>query len=370
MTERVIVTGPDRVGGLFRGCCLLLPLAFSAIFGFRPAAAPPLAITVDRPSLVFETYLADQSRVLAESKPVISEEFFFRNQGKQVVRITGLEPSCGCLAPQLSATEIAPGATGRITLPIRTANEPAGLRDYQVNIRYEDPNPRMVSINWKVRLPEKKLLIEPRVLMVLGDLAEGVEYPVRISDFRPGKAGTPLRITELSAAPAEIQAGVTAQSAGGDVSETTIGVKFSGDLPAGKHRGLITIQTDDGDYPVLQIPVIVGRPEAELEGRVTASPEMGRLVIRRNRPEESAGTEVMIRIPADWSISKLETWPEGLHAAAANAVALENGLQQTMVSITVGELPPAGVLQALLTVRCSTPVGPRMITVPLSVVWL
>lgn len=262
------------------------------------------------------------------------------------------------------------GATGRITLPIRTANEPAGLRDYQVNLYYEDPKPRSVSINWRVRLPEKKLLIEPRVLMVLGDLAEGVEYPIRISDFRAGKAGTPLRITGISAAPAEIEARVAGQTAGGDVSETTIGVKFNGDLSPGKHRGLVTVQTDDGDYPVLQIPVIVGRPEADLEGRLTVSPEMGRLVIRRNRPEESAGAEVMIRTPAEWSVSKLDVWPEGLHASAAEAVALENGLQQTTVSISVGELPPAGVLQALVTVRCSTPGGPRMITVPLSVVWL
>lgn len=370
MTESTFVTGIGRAGGLFRTCCLVLPLAVSAVFSFRPSSAPPLTITVDRPALVFETYLADQSRLEAESKPVISEEFFFRNQGQQVVRITGLEPSCGCLAPQLSATEIAPGGTGRITLPIRTANEPAGLRDYQVNIHYEDPKPRSVSINWRVRLPEKKLLIEPRVLMVLGDHTEGVEYPVQISDFRPGKVAAPLRITGLTAAPAEIEARITGQSAGGDVSETKIGVKFSTELPPGKHRGLITIQTDDTDYPALQIPVIVGRPEADLEDRVTASPQMGRLVIRRNRPEESAGTDVLIRTPEDWSISKLETWPEGLIAAAGEVVKLENGLQQTSVSISVRDLPPAGVLQALLTVRCSTSGGPRLITVPLSVVWL
>jgi hypothetical protein len=370
MPERSVAAISIRSFGTVQTICVLLPLAISAFCSVRPTVGPPLTVTVDRPALVFESYLADQSQITAESKPVISEDFFFRNQGEQTVRITKIEPSCGCLAPQLSAQEFAPGETGRITLPIRTANEPAGLREYMVNISYEDPQPRTVSIFWRVRLPEKKLLIEPRVLMVLGDLSTSDEYAVRISDFRPGRTGTPLRITGVTAAPRQIQAQVSGQTAGGDVSETQISVKFSKDLPPGRHRGMITVETDDADYPALQIPVIVGRAESGLENRVMTSPEMGRVVIRRNRPEESAGTEIVLTTPTDWTITELETWPPQMSASAAAVVPAENDLKRTGISISVTELPPTGILQALLTVHCITPNGPRMITVPLSVVWL
>jgi hypothetical protein len=75
-------------------------------------------------------------------------------------------------------------------------------------------------------------------------------------------------------------------------------------------------------------------------------------------------------MPTDWTITELETWPPQLSASAAAAVPAENDLQRTAVSISIPELPPTGILQALLTVHCTTPNGPRMITVPMSVVWL
>lgn len=353
-----------------RGLFLAVPLAVSTLHVLRPPVAPPLNITADRPALVFESYLADQSRVVAESRPVISEDFHFRNQGREAVRITGLEPSCGCLSPQLSATLIEPGRTGRLTLPIRTVNEPAGLREYQVNIHYEDPRPRTVSVTWRVQLPEKKLLIEPRVLMILGNLAENEVLPIRISDFRPGKTMTPLRITETTASPALIQASVGGQTTSDQASETTVNVRFSSSLPPGKHRGLVTVRTEDPDYPALQIPVIVGRPEPGLEGLLKASPEMGRVVIRQNRLEESAGTSITVTMPDDWSIDRVETFPPQLQVAASTLEPGAEGLLQATLSVGVLELPPAGTQQGLITLHLSSPNGPRLLTVPMSIVWL
>ncbi|MFM7058734.1 MAG: DUF1573 domain-containing protein [Planctomycetota bacterium] len=358
--------GPSILRLLF----LTVPVAASAAHCLHSPFAPPLNITSDRPALVFESYLADQSRIVAESRPVISEEFHFRNQGAETVRITSVEPSCGCLRPQLSSTQIAPGQRGQITLPVRTVNEPAGLREYMVNVHYEDPRPRTVSITWRVQLPEKKLLIEPRVLMILGNLANDETLPVRISDFRPGKTDTPLRITDVSAAPGLITASVGGQTVSADASDTTVNVRFSQNLPPGKHRGIVTVRTEDPDYPALQIPVIVGRPVPDMEGRLKASPEMGRVVIRGNKPEESAGTSIAVFMPADWTVDSQETFPAELLATASPPEADAEGILKTTLAISVTALPPAGVQQGLITLHFKSPDGPQMLTVPLSIVWL
>jgi hypothetical protein len=239
-----------------------------------------------------------------------------------------------------------------------------------VNIHYEDPRPRTVSITWRVQLPEKKLLIEPRVLMILGSLAGDETLPVRISDFRPGNMDHPLRITEVSAAPALITASVGGQTASADASETTINVRFSQNLPPGKHRGIVTVRTEDPDYPALQIPVIVGRPVPDTERILKASPEMGRVVIRGNKPEESAGTSIAVNMPADWTVDRLETFPAALQATADSPSAHSEGIRQTTLTISVNALPPAGVQQGLITIHFNSSGGPQMLTVPLSIVWL
>lgn len=357
---------------LFKVRLLLLavPLLASTAYSLHSPALQPLNITSERPALVFESYLADQSRIVAESRPVISEEFHFRNQGASTVKITGVEPSCGCLRPQLSSTQIEPGQRGRITLPVRTVNEPAGLREYMVNIHYEDPRPRTVSLTWRVQLPEKKLLIEPRVLMILGNLAEDESLPVRISDFRAGKTDTPLRITEVSAAPALIQAAVGGQTVSADASETVVNVRFSSKLPPGKHRGVVTVRTEDPDYPALQIPVIVGKADPELKDCLKVSPEMGRVVIRGNKPEESAGTSIVLSMPAEWTIDRVETFPVELQATAESLEPDSEDSQKTTLAISVTAMPPAGIQQGLVTLHFNSPAGPQMLTVPMSLVWL
>lgn len=98
---------------------LLLPCLGSALSLRNSDSGPALKVTGDRPALVFESYLADRSHITAESKPVISEEFYFRNKGNSVVRVTELTPSCGCLSPSISSREIPPGK--QVVSPCRFA---------------------------------------------------------------------------------------------------------------------------------------------------------------------------------------------------------------------------------------------------------
>jgi len=350
---------------------LLLPCIASALSLRTQNTEPALKVTGDRPALVFESYLADSSHLTAESKPVISEEFYFRNQGQSVVHITELKPSCGCLSPTISSREIPPGETGRITLPIRTANEPAGLREYLLTVQYEDPKPREVTLTWKLRLPEKKLLIEPRVLMVIGESSPTTEYSVTISDFRQGKAQKPLQILDITAAPEFIQAKLASQSAGDELSQTRLDVRFTADVPPGQHRGLITVMTDDADYPAIQIPVVTGRPEKSEQKSTHVTPEMGRVVVQRNQVLSSVGTDIRVNVPAAWTLERTTAWPPQLVATTTKTPSAGDEIQAEFVTeIGLSELPAEGIFQGLILLHFRAGDQPRLVSVPLSIVWL
>lgn len=350
---------------------LMVPSIGSALSLRTRNTEPALNVTGDRPALVFESYLADSSHVTAESKPVISEEFYFRNQGQSVVRITELKPSCGCLSPTISSREIPPGKAGRITLPIRTANEPAGLREYLLTVQYEDPKPREVTLTWKLRLPEKKLLIEPRVLMVIGESSPATDYAVTISDFRQGKAQKPLQILDITAAPEFIQAKLASQSAGDELSQTRLDVRFTADIPPGQHRGLITVMTDDVDYPAIQIPVVTGRPEKTEQKSVLVTPEMGRVVVQRTQVLSSAGTDIRVKVPAAWTLERTATWPPQIVATTTKMPpAAAQNPTEFVTEIGLSELPADGIFQGLLILHFRDGDQARLVSVPLSLVWL
>ncbi len=380
---------PHSVATLQRRLLLFLvlaPCAGSAVFRLKSDSAPALQVVTDRPALVFETYLADSSQYEAESRPVITEEFHFRNQGRNPAEILELKPSCGCLAPQASARIIEPGATGRITLPVRTANEPAGFREYMVNVHYNDPQPREVTLTCRMLLPEKKLLIEPRVVMVMGQQAADAAYTVNISDFRVGRAEQPIQVSRIEATPFFVQASLAGQSTGTELSQTRLSIRFTSDQPPGQHRGLVSVFTSDPDYPVIQIPVVTGSRTAAADPgdnnrppeapRARSAPEMGRVVVNRNALSQSAGSDLQITAPADWTPGNIDCWPAQLRAAVTPPPTDSKtepeipGQQKYRLSIELSDLPPAGLQQGVITLHFSTPEGPRILTVPLSFVWL
>ncbi len=354
---------------------LLLPAGWSAVRSTSPGDLPELRFSVSRPALVFETLIFDRSSIEAESRPLISEEFYFRNEGAEPVRIVELIPSCGCLKPVVSSSEIAAGESGRITIPVRTANEPAGKREYLVTVRYEDPHPREVTLTWKILLPQKKILVEPRVLMVIGEVASDDHYEITVSDFRPTHKESPLQLLRTESAPHFISAKVAGQSVTDSGTRTTLQVSFSDDLPPGQHRGMISAFTTDPEYSVLQIPVIVGRPQAAESEQIRVSPEMARLVFLRASPEESQSTQVTVTTPSGWSPIQVTSWPEQIDAQlvpSANPGGSDSDQQSGKVQLRVQltEEPSSGVEQGVISIDFETTDGPRLISFPVFIVRL
>ena len=348
---------------------LLSPCFASAVFAMRDSAARALKLSEDRPALVFGAYMIPADREPIRDEPIVSRDFDFLNKGRETVRITDLAPDCACLSPTISSREIPPGDFGRITLPIRTANEPAGLNEYLLTVKYEDPKPRQVTLTLKMNLPEKQLVIQPRVLMVMGKVTGEHPYLVTISDYRPGSIRTPMKITGVATSSSLFTAETAGSSTSDGVSHSAVSVTFNEPIPAGQHKGVILVSTDDPLFPTLQIPVVVGDQKRPADEPVSISPDAARVVIDTAEPEKSLGTTVSFDIPAKWTVTHFDAFPPALAARVLTTKPVTAETVRVTVELAVSALPARGVERGVLTLHATDGSDPEMVAVPVSLTW-
>lgn len=359
----------NRTWSILTVVLLLSPGLASALFAMRDAAAPALTLSQDRPALVFETYMIPAGREPLGDDPIISQDFDFLNKGTESVRITDLSASCGCLSPQISSREIAPGDYGRITLPIRTANEPPGLKTHLVTVKYEDPKPREVTLTFNVNLPEKQIIIQPRVLMVMGKITGEHPYIVTISDHRPGRIQTPMKITGVQGSSSLFTAESAGQSTSDGAHRFALSVKFNEPIPAGQHKGVILVSTDDRLFPTLQIPVVVGDKKRPVDEPVSARPDAATVVINSAEPGKSLGTTVSFDIPSKWTFSHFEAFPSALSVRLLTNEPITAETARITAELAVSALPAQGVERGVLTLHATDGSDSEMVTVPVSLNW-
>lgn len=348
---------------------IVVPCLTAMLFGSRDSGDPPCIVTTSRPALVFSEYLIDYGQDPVAQQPTLTTDFYFRNNGAEKVQITGMEPSCGCLAPSINTREIDPGAINKVTLPIRMNNEPSGFREYTVTVSYLDPKPRQVTLTVKAVLPEKSLIVEPRVLMVMGAVKSSEPRTVTILDYRPESATKPMRITGVTGSSSLFTAELAGQFNHEGASQTSIRVQFIENAPQGRHRGVINVATDDPMFPVIQIPVMVGDNKRDLSDFVRVSPEPGRMILNTAAPAESTGMTMVFDIPSRWKVTHCDTFPTNI-AAQYDAVAGTVADHQTVsVHLSINELPQRGIEQAVLTLNATDGDTPEMVTVPIALIW-
>lgn len=348
---------------------LLTPCLASAVFATRDAKAPPLTVIDGRPSLVFSSYMIDEGPVPVRSQPLLTPFFFFTNNGKETVRITELKANCGCLAPVAAPMEIPPGGDGRLTLPIRTGNQPAGPREYMVTVHYEDSRPREVSLTYKVILPEKQIEIEPRVLMVMGRISSIDRDIITISDHRPERLTSPLKITSVLSSSTIFSAQLTGHSTVDGVSRDAIEVTYSESIPMGQHKGVITVTTEDEAYPVLQIPVILGDRKRPADEQVSFRPDAGRIIVDSANPEKSQGGVVTFDIPSKWKVSHLDAFPSQLAVKVIATSQDSPDRTRVTVGLSMSELPFRGIEHGSLILHATDGDEAEMVTAPVTLSW-
>jgi hypothetical protein len=230
---------------------VLMALA-AQILGPQPR---PISAAPSRPALAFDQYMVYLGPV-APSEEVLAH-FDFKNRGSVPVTDIQLVPSCGCLQPQLKKQTYGPGEAGNFVLRVQTANQNAGLKEYTVAVKYNDPEPREAVVVFRVYLPENQVFVRPRALILYqpGDEAPPPQH-IEITDRRgPGRN---LNITRVEC---------TRPVAQVDVEESTVDkegdwhghlkVTVLGNLPPGRVEAMIRIVTDDPEYHLLRVPLIL-----------------------------------------------------------------------------------------------------------------
>jgi len=256
-----------RSSGLHLTCALLLTLPFCAsvtahVVGPRPNPVPEAAA---RPSLAFEQYLVDLGVVPPSEE--VSARFRFRNVGKLPVTVLETETSCGCIKPRISRKVLRPNESSELLLRVRTASVEPGTKEYWLKVHYQEevgsgrntPAPSTVDLAFRVKLPVKQVLIQPRALIFYQLSDQTTEQELTVLDQR--QPGLKILKAESLTTLAQVSIGTTSDTPeGGHVSRLKVTV--AGNV-VGRHQAVIQIETNDPIYRRLTVPLIIEGPGAE-----------------------------------------------------------------------------------------------------------
>jgi len=231
--------------------------------------------TVPYAVLTLENPLVDFGRLADFDKRQATVTF--RNSGGADLRVTKVEPTCGCTSVGFDTSRTyAPGEQGEITLAFTPKGQ--GPQTKAVRVLSNDPDEpvRLITIKADV-VPS--LAAEPRVLQ-LGriPLGETFETGTTLTALRPG---IDLRTVTLGG-DLEPHARATITPAGQDAQGRDtwrVDVVLDDRLPWGWHTGSMVVSglasTEDGSRPVSMNFAINGSAEGELR----ASDSMLRLMV-------------------------------------------------------------------------------------------
>lgn len=226
-------------------------IPFAASLGFHSverAARTPRAGSA-RPSLVFDQYLVNLGEV--HNTPRAEAIFRFKNCGSSPVRITRVEPSCGCLSPTLEKRTYAPGEVCEFTLGVLTTSEAPGPHDYTLAIDYEDPQPRSTTLAFKL-VVTREVAVRPPGVMFYQNGTQESERTIVVSDMRP----KPFRVTGATCASPLVHVQVQDPVDRADEGrETSVVIRVAAQIPPSGVRTAVRLTVDDPTYPPITIPV-------------------------------------------------------------------------------------------------------------------
>ncbi|MEW4488671.1 DUF1573 domain-containing protein [Thalassoglobus sp. JC818] len=243
-------------GGLF--ALALLPFVISAI-AMQSAGAPrPIAGKIARETLIFSQYAVDLGPV--PPLETIPAHFDFRNLGDTDVRILKLEPSCGCLNPRLFDDKMVygTGESGRFYVSVKTANEAPGPKDYTVRVSYDDGELKERIVRFRMVIPERKVTVTPAEVYFYQTHGNPDSREILVQDHR----GRQLNVLRVESKSNNVSAEIGERRIRGQGVEVPIRIDVPGDVAPGKETCWLKIETDDPEYQVIQVPILIWGPQA------------------------------------------------------------------------------------------------------------
>jgi len=350
----------------------LAPVVAAAAFTSLRSELPELTATADRPALLFATYLYHHGDQPVALQTTLESTFRFRNESDVPVEITSVERSCGCMSPSVVPRVVEPGGDGSINVPIATVNQSPGPHEYTLNVHYNDGKERETTLLIKAIFPEKMVTVEPPALFLSQKSDRSLPLPMlKVSDYRD----EPLTVLDLYSTASFIDVRLaentlsTVQQVShesGHVATTIMEGEVAGSIPPGRHHAMITVSTDDEDYPTVCIPMIVRGPEYPVGQAPVVNPEQFRLHASLH-PQAVRSKRLEIMVPKYWKISNAQTWPEVLSVRYQEGPEISENEKLIYVDVTLEDLPPANVKDGVIQLYAND--GKNLITAKASFIW-
>jgi hypothetical protein len=247
------------------GWLILLVIAglpFLASLGFCSIERQghPVSDSIERPALVFDQYLVNLGEIHNTARA--EAHFRFKNCGQFSVRIATVEPSCSCLAPRIDTQRsYAPGEISDFALTVLTTHQTPGPHEYVLTLHYQDPQPRIVTVAFKLII-RREVTLSPSQLIIYQNGVSETEQKVVLTDMRP----KPFRVTSATCKSSlvKVDLGKALDDPEGG-REWKIVIHVAAEVPPVGEDCSVTLTTDDPHYPRIPIPLRI----RDVRARVT-----------------------------------------------------------------------------------------------------
>lgn len=232
--------------------CLTLLLLLLAITATAQTKAP---------KLVLETSEHNLGRIKEGSK--VSHTFTLKNEGTADLLIESVSTSCGCTTSAFDQV-IPAGKAGKVTLIVTPGevgtytryatvytNDPQRA-EFQLALKYESFIPKGYRVG--------SYLFDPKTEI------EATLAPGKIYEGKVGIYFSSDRVVEIKKTEADNPAFTVALDTITPGREFKLNVKSADQLPAGAHKLLVKLLTDDPNQDVLEIAFLVKVGNAPAEG--------------------------------------------------------------------------------------------------------
>jgi hypothetical protein len=181
---------------------------------------------------------------------VLTRQFVLHNRGASSVEITGMIPSCGCLAPQLDKRRLGPNEQVGVVLEVATLGLAEGPQSWRVRLCYRDEGAGGELSLALCGNVITEVQVQPAALVIHADT--GVAHSVTLTDRRP----QPLTITAVDTTTSGLRPrlGEVQRSPAGHWTQS-VSLDVQPDCPEGRQDGLLHIRTSDPVYGDLRVPV-------------------------------------------------------------------------------------------------------------------
>lgn len=343
----------------------LLPAMVAAMTTVGDRAMP--LIPSKRPApLTFASRLYTHGDQPVEVTSVIQSEFRFRNDGDRPVRIENVQTSCDCMQPRLSQKVLQPGEIGSLVVPVETLLQSPGPQEYDLFLDYahlngDEPARHRVPLRIKAIIPDRTVVVQPKQLFISQHSQRPADFVVTINDYRD----RPLTIRSVQSSNASVSGRLktitrpliqqVGHSSSDDTAEAlTIEGSVAGDMAPGRHFFLLSVETDDPEFQVITVPVVVNGPAypGPPEAAPSVTPRELHLVAAEHAPADRETPARMV-IPADWDVSHLTTWPEQLQVRFDEPIPLTSGQQAVHLKVHLDGVPAAGITDGVVQLHAN-----------------